>query len=454
MHIMEKRRAMVIGSGLVGSLWSVYLNKAGYKVSVFERRKDMRLEKISAGKSINLAMSYRGWKALDAVGVGDDIREIAIPMWGRTMHHEDGSTSYQAYGREDQCIYSVSRGDINRKLMSIAENKGNAKIHFNMECIEVDMKAGRATFQNTVTDEIITAEADLIFAADGAYSAARYKGLQRTDRFDYSQQYIPDGYKEILLPANPDGSYKLEKETLHIWPRGRFMMIALPNFDGSFTCTLFMPFENHEFCFDNLKTDDDVTHFFKNVFPDFYELMPNIHEVWHEHPLSSLAIIRCYPWTKDRLVLLGDAAHATVPFYGQGMNCGFEDCFVLNECMQQYPNDPEKAFDAYQKLRKPNADAMQDLSLENYIVMRDLVADPDFLLLKKVEARINALYPDKYFPKYSMVSFSDIPYHVALTKGTEQEKMIKSLIQDKNINANTSIEVIDAIISDFMRGQL
>lgn len=447
---MSQKKAMVIGSGLVGSLWSVYLNKAGYQVEVYERRKDMRLEKISAGKSINLAMSYRGWKALDKVGVGNDIREIAIPMWGRTMHHVDGSTSYQAYGREDQAIYSVSRGDINAKLMTISETKGDATIHFNMECIDVDMKAGKATFQNTVTGELVHAEADLIFAADGAFSAARYKGLQRTDRFNFSQNYIPDGYKEILLPANPDGSYKLDKETLHIWPRERFMLIALPNFDGSFTCTLFMPYDDHEFCFNNLKTDEDVTNFFKTVFPDFYDMVPNIHEIWHEYPLSSLAIIRCYPWTKDKLVLLGDAAHATVPFYGQGMNCGFEDCFVLNECMEQFPNDTMQAFDAYQRSRKPNGDAMQELSLENYIVMRDLVADPDFLLLKKVEARINALYPDKYFPKYSMVSFSDIPYHTALTKGTEQENMIKGLIEDRNITAHTEVAEIDTIITEFM----
>jgi kynurenine 3-monooxygenase len=396
-------------------------------------------------------MSYRGWKALDAVGVGDEIRKIAIPMWGRTMHHLDGSTSYQAYGREDQCIYSVSRGDINAKLMTIAEEHGDSTIHFNQECIDVEMKAGRATFQNTVNGATTEVHADLIFAADGAFSAARYKGLQRTDRFNFSQQYIPDGYKEILLPANEDGSYKLEKERLHIWPRERFMMIALPNFDGSFTCTLFMPFEDHEFCFDNLKTDADVTNFFKTVFPDFYEMMPNIAEVWHEHPLSSLAIIRCYPWTKDKLVLLGDAAHATVPFYGQGMNCGFEDCFVLNEAMEQFPNDPKAAFEAYQVKRKPDGDAMQELSLENYIVMRDLVADPDFLLLKKVEARINELYPQKYFPKYSMVSFSDIPYHVALNKGTEQEKMIKKLIAEQNITEETSTEVIDSLVTQLMR---
>jgi kynurenine 3-monooxygenase len=447
---MAQKKAMIIGSGLVGSLWSVYLNQSGFDVEVYERRKDMRLTQISAGKSINLAMSYRGWKALDAVGVGDEIREIAIPMWGRTMHHVDGSTSYQPYGREDQCIYSVSRGDINAKLMTIAEDKGDAKIHFNMECVDVDMNAGKATFQNTVTGELVHAEADLIFAADGSFSAARYKGMQRTDRFNFSQNYIPDGYKEILLPANPDGSYKLEKETLHIWPRERFMMIALPNFDGSYTCTLFMPFDDHEFCFENLKTDADVTHFFKTVFPDFYELMPNVAEVWHDHPLSSLAIIRCYPWTKDKLVLMGDAAHATVPFYGQGMNCGFEDCFELDACMKQHPNDYKAAFDAYQKSRKPNGDAMQDLSLENYIVMRDLVADPDFLLLKKVESRINALYPEQYFPKYSMVSFSDIPYHTALTKGTEQENMIKNLIEEKCITSETSIENIDALVSAYM----
>ncbi len=447
---MAKKKAMVIGSGLVGSLWTVYLNQAGYDVAVYERRSDMRLQTISAGKSINLAMSYRGWKALDAVGVGDAVREIAIPMWGRTMHHEDGSTSYQAYGRSDQCIYSVSRGHINVKLMDIAETKGGATIHFNKECIDLDMHRGIAKFRDTQTGEIIEATADLIFGADGAFSATRYRALQRTDRFNFSQEYIPDGYKEILLPANEDGTHKLEKETLHIWPRGRFMLIALPNDDGSYTCTLFMPFENHEFCFDNLKTDADVIHFFKTVFPDFYDLVPNIHEIWHDFPMSSLALVRCYPWTKDRMVLLGDAAHATVPFYGQGMNAGFEDCFILNEKMQAHGDDYLSAFDAYQKQRKPNANAMQDLSLENYIVMRDLVADPDFLLLKKVEARINALYPEKYFPKYSMVSFSDIPYSTALNKGTEQEQTIKGIIENNGITADTPIDKIDQLIHDFI----
>lgn len=447
---MAKKNAMVIGSGLVGSLWTVYLNQAGYDVEVYERRSDMRLQKLSAGKSINLAMSYRGWKALDAVGVGDDVREIAIPMWGRTMHHEDGSTSYQPYGREDQAIYSVSRGDINVKLMNIAESKGGAVIHFNKECVDLDMMNGIAQFRDTQTGEVSEARADLIFGADGTFSATRYKALQRTDRFNFSQEFIPDGYKEILLPANPDGTHQLEKETLHIWPRERFMLIALPNHDGSYTCTLFMPYENHEFCFDNLKTDADVKQFFKSVFPDFYELVPNIHEIWHEFPLSSLALVRCYPWTKDRMVLLGDAAHATVPFYGQGMNAGFEDCFILNEKMKVHGDDYLAAFEAYQKQRKPNADAMQDLSLENYIVMRDLVADPDFLLLKKVEARINALYPEKYFPKYSMVSFSDIPYSTALNKGTEQEQIVKDIIENNGITEQTPIENIDQLIHDFI----
>lgn len=394
------KTATIVGAGLVGSLWAVYLNKAGYKVNVYERRPDMRLNQISAGKSINLATSYRGWKALDAVGIGDQIREIAIPMYGRTLHHLDGTTSYQPYGNEGQAIYSVSRGAINSKLMSIAEEKPETQIHFNQECVQVDLEQGKVDFKNTLTGEITTTKADVVFAADGAFSAVRYHGMQKSDQFNFSQQYIQDGYREILLPANADGSYKLAKETLHIWPRGRFMLIALPNFDGSFTCTLFMPFEGHEYCFRNLNTKEQVTDFFKTLFPDFYELMPSVAENWEDHPLSSLAIIRCFPWTNGKVALMGDAAHATVPFFGQGMNCGFEDCSVLWTLMEAHKDNWQEIFKSYEKLRKPNGDAVQDLSLQNYLVMRDKVTDADYLLLQKIERRINYLYPDLYFPLY------------------------------------------------------
>ena len=440
------KKATIVGAGLVGSLWAKYLAKAGYQVSIYEKRPDMRALKMSAGKSINLATSYRGWKALDEIGIGDEIRKIAIPMHGRTIHNLDGTLNYQPYGNEGQAIFSVSRGEINAKLMNIAEESLGTKINFNQECIDVDLKHGKCVFKNTIDGEIKEEISDLVFSTDGAFSAVRYHGMQKIDRFNYSQNYIADGYREILLPAGANGEYLMEKETLHIWPRGRFMLIALPNFDGSFTCTLFMPFEGHDFCFNNLKTREDVNSFFKIVFPDFYHLMPNVADAWEQHPLSSLAIVRCFPWTKDKVALMGDAAHATVPFFGQGMNCGFEDCSVMWQLMQKHNENWDLIFEEYQSLRKPNGDAVQDLSLQNYIVMRDKVMDEDYQLQQKIERRINELYPDKYFPLYSMVSFTDIEYQIALNKGNKQSEDISYLIKHHQINQHTSMAIIDEII--------
>ena len=440
------KQASIIGAGLVGSLWAVYLSKAGYKVTVYERRADMRKENISAGKSINLATSYRGWKALDTVFIGDEIRKIAIPMYGRTIHDEQGATSFHTYGIQQQAIYSVSRGDINKKLMDIAEGTGNVEIKFNQQCIHADVDKNIYHFEDTVTKEQTKLESNLVFATDGAFSAIRYSGMQKLDRFNYSQNYIADGYREILLPANEDGSYKLDKETLHIWPRGRFMLIALPNFDGSFTCTLFMPFEGHQHCFNNLDSKEKVTTFFQEVFPDFYEMMPNVADDWEKHPLSSLAIIRCYPWYHKSTVLMGDAAHATVPFFGQGMNCGFEDCSVMFDLMKKHNEDWPSIFEEYQQLRKPNGDAVQDLSLQNYLVMRDKVADEAYIVQQQFEKRISELYPDQYLPMYSMVSFTDIEYQHALRLGNEQDQRMKEIIAKYNITSATNENEIDEVI--------
>jgi kynurenine 3-monooxygenase len=444
--------ATIVGAGLVGSLWAVYLSKAGYKVQIFEKRPDIRISDISAGKSINLALSERGWKAFKTVGVANEIKKIAIPMYGRTMHDLEGNLTYQPYGKEGQAIYSVSRGGINAKMMDIAEKLGSADISFNEVCTNVDMENGIVHFENNTSNATSEIQSDLIFAADGAFSAVRYKGMQQLNRFNYEQRYIEDGYREILLPANDDGSYKLEKNTLHIWPRGRFMLIALPNEDGSFTCTLFMPFENNENSFANLKTQEQVNAFFKSTFPDFFELMPNVADAWEDHPLSSLAIIRCYPWTHKKVALMGDAAHATVPFYGQGMNCGFEDCSIMWELMQQHGEDWTKIFEEYQQSRKPDGDAVQDLSLDNYHVMRDFVGDPDFLLQKKFELRISELYPKKYLPLYSQVSFSHIPYSEAYRKGKEQDVFIKGIMAENDIeklfNSNQIDELIHKYYSD------
>ena len=443
---MEEKKAIVIGAGLVGSLWAVYLSKAGYKVTIYERRPDIRRAEISAGKSINLALSYRGWKALKEVGVDTEIEPIAIPMFGRMMHSLAGEQTFQPYGKEGQAIYSVSRGDLNAKMMDIAEQHGNAKIFYDHPCVDVDLDKGIVFLKNTNTGEVVQDKADIIFAADGAFSAVRYQGMQKLDRFDYSQDYIDDGYKELLLPANEDGSYKLDKNALHIWPRGRFMLIALANEDGSFTCTLFMPFEG-ENSFSQLKTDADVDRFFKATFPDFYEMFPGLIDSWHTHPLSSLAIIRCYPWTHGKVALMGDAAHATVPFYGQGMNAGFEDCTVMWELMHKHNENWSVIFEEYQKQRKPDGDAVQDLSVHNYYVMRDYVADKRFLLQKKIEGRFSKLYPDKWMPLYSQVTFSSIRYSDAWNAGQKQDEIMKKVMDRPDIEEVwDSKEVEDAIL--------
>jgi kynurenine 3-monooxygenase len=441
---MEK--VVIVGAGLVGSLWAVYMSKAGYDVTIYERRPDIRRADISAGKSINLALSTRGWKALDTVGVGDEIRKMAIPMTGRIMHDLKGDLTYQPYGKEGQAIYSISRGGVNAKMMDLAEQGGNTTIHYDMQCTNVDTVSGVVHLKNTNTGETSTDTADLIFACDGAFSAVRYNALQKLDRFNFSQNYVDDGYREILLPANEDGSYKLDKNALHIWPRGRFMLIALANEDGSFTCTLFMPHENDENAFDRLNNKEAVDNFFKSTFPDFYEMMPDIADAWEDHPLSSLAIVRCYPWTAGKVALMGDAAHATVPFYGQGMNAGFEDCSIMWELMQEHGNNWDTIFSEYQISRKPNGDAVQDLSIHNYHVMRDFVGDPMFLLQKKIEAKFSVNHPDKWMPLYSQVTFSNIPYAEALKVGKHQDAIMKEIMKTPNIEENWASEKIESAI--------
>lgn len=443
----EEKKATIIGAGLVGSLWAVYLSKAGYKVTIYERRSDIRKAEISAGKSINLALSVRGWTALDKVGVGDEIRKIAIPMHGRVMHDLEGNLAYQPYGKDGEAIFSVSRGKINATMMDIAEKHGQATIHYMHTCEGVNTDTGEATLLNQTTGETITVKSDIVFAADGAFSNVRHHSFQRKSRFSYSQNYIADGYRELLLPANPDGSYQMDKNALHIWPRGRFMMIALPNEDGSFTGTLFMPYENDKYSFDKLTTKEKVDDFFKEVFPDFYKMMPDVSDAWKDHPLSALAIIRCKPWHMGKVALLGDSAHATVPFYGQGMNAGFEDCRIMFELMEKHGGDWDKTFEAYSEVRKPDGDALQDLSLDNYLVMRDYVADPDFILRKKIEAKFALMHPNKWMPLYSQVTFSNIRYSTAYEQGNAQNKIMDEIMSIENIESKwDSDEVMNLLL--------
>jgi len=349
---MQKKDTVIIGAGLVGSLLSIYLSKRGYKVKIYERRADMRKEKIVAGRSINLALSDRGIKALEEVGIMDDIKKIAIPMHGRYIHNTDGSTAYQPYGNEGQFINSVSRGELNKKLMDLATQNG-VEIFFNEKCESIDWKKNEITFENCTTHQLSTINYQLSFGSDGAYSAARLTHQLQHDRFQYQQYYIDFGYKELNIPAGNNGEFAMEKNALHIWPRGNYMLIALPNIDGSFTCTLFFPFEG-EPSFASLDTKEKVKSFFAKTFADAVALMPTLEEDFFNNPTSSLVTVKCFPWVReDKFALIGDAAHAIVPFFGQGMNCGFEDCRVLNELIDKHTDNWNLILEEYQQLRNP-----------------------------------------------------------------------------------------------------
>ena len=435
-----KKNITIAGAGLVGSLCALYMRKRGFDVSVYERRDDLRLTEITTGKSINLALSVRGWTALKKVGAAENVEKIAIPMYKRVMHDTEGNLYDQAYGNPGQAIYSVSRANLNLILMEMAEKNG-AKIHCNQKCLDVDFLSGDTTFEHTKTGEKTTVNSDLLIGADGAFSAVRSK-MTRRNRQQYSQHFIEHGYKELLIPANEDGTHKLEKNALHIWPRGNFMLIALPNLDGSYTCTLFAPYEGEE-SFEELNTNKDVQKYFKKIFPDLVPLIPDLCEQFFSNPTSSMAIMRTYPWhVDDKSILIGDAAHATVPFYGQGMNAGFEDCRILDELLDKHNNNFKTCFKEYTEVRKPNGDGVQDLSMHNFIVMRDKTADIKFLLQKKIEQKFSQQYPEKWVPLYSMVSFSNIPYSEAWQVGMKQEKMMQSIMNISNINETWDSEEI------------
>lgn len=423
-----KKDITIIGAGLVGSLLSIYLAKRGYQVKVFERRGDMRKEKMSAGRSINLALSDRGIRALEEVGIMDEIRKIAIPMHGRYLHHADGSTAFQPYGKEGQFINSVSRGVLNAKLMDLAENHG-VNLFFNERCLGINWTNNNVTFEKGDSPQVQQVHSDLIFGSDGAFSAARLSYQLNHDRFQYHQYYIDFGYKELNIPPGPNGEFRMEKNALHIWPRGNYMLIALPNMDGSFTCTLFFPFEGNP-SFASLDTKEKLLSFFKTTFADALPLMPTLEEDFFTNPTSSLVTVKCWPWVKeDRFALIGDAAHAIVPFFGQGMNCGFEDCAVLNGLINKYTDDWGKILAEYQLLRKPDGDAIADLALNNFVEMRDKVADPSFLLQKKIEAAFSKKYPDKWIPAYSQVTFSpQIRYSEALKNSIRQEAIMQEIM--------------------------
>lgn len=441
-----KKEIVIAGAGLVGSLLSIYLSRRGYAVKVYERRGDMRKEDMIAGRSINLALSDRGIKALEEVGLMDEIRKICIPMHGRFLHNADGSTAYQPYGNEGQFINSVSRGELNKKLMDLAEQHG-AEIIFNEMCTGINWQKDEIHFQNTLNSQLSTVNYQLVFGSDGAYSAARLTHHLQYDRFQYQQYYIDFGYKELNIPAGENGNFQLEKNALHIWPRGNYMLIALPNMDGSFTCTLFFPFEG-EPSFASLDTKERLRSFFKKTFTDAEQLMPTLEEDFFKNPTSALVTVKCFPWVREgKFALIGDAAHAIVPFFGQGMNCGFEDCSVLDGLISKHKENWANILSEYQQLRKPDADAIADLALNNFVEMRDKVADPKFLLQKKIEATFSKKHPDKWTPAYSQVTFSpQIRYSTALKNSIRQEGIMQQIMATPGIEEKWQSEEIEKMI--------
>ena len=443
----NKRDVIIAGSGLVGSLLSIFLAKKGYKVKVFERRPDLRKSNSYQGRSINLALSDRGWRALKKIGIDNDIKQIAIPMYARKIHDAKGNLITQPYGKDDQAIYSVSRLGINIALLELAEKLSNVELFFDERCESVDFEKKEATFVNTVNDSKTIINSSLIFSADGAFSAGRLSKQLSSDRFEYQQYYINCAYKELAIPAGENGSFLIEKNALHIWPRGSFMMIALPNPDGSFTCTLFFP-DKGENSFDELDTREKTKIFFEKHFADALPLMPDYLEQFAQNPVSSLVTVKCLPWIyKDSFSLIGDAAHAIVPFFGQGMNCGFEDCVVLDELIEKYNENWEEILPEFQKLRKPDADAIADMAINNFNEMSNKTGDPKFILQKKIEARFSDKYPDKWIPAYSMVTFSPhIRYSTALENGKRQQIIMDEIMSLKNIENSWDSEEVEKMI--------
>jgi len=424
---MTRGTVTVVGGGPVGTLLAISLARHGYRVGLFEGRPDSRRTNIYQGKSINIALSDRGWTSLGKIGISADIRNHSIPMYHRAIHGIDGDLASLPYGKEGDAIWSVSRSGINEQLLDIAENDPNIALHFEHRLVDIDFETARTTFKVANAGELVI-DADFVFGADGANSKVR-RAAHNLPRFSYSQTYMPQSYIELNIPANPDGSHRLETNALHIWPRKDFMLIALPNPDGTFTCTLFLNHAGNP-SFESLQDRADVERFFNENFADAMEHLEDPVGTFMERPPAPLFLVHVFPWSFNRKVgLIGDAAHAIVPFYGQGMNCGFEDCAELDRLITQHDHDWDTIFPAYENARKPNGDAIAELSKRNFVEMSDLSGDRMFQLRKMIEAKFSQRFPELWTPLYSMVTFSpDIPYSEALRVGDEQNTVMEKIM--------------------------
>ncbi len=429
----EQRHAVIVGAGLAGSLLACMLGDDGWRVDLYETRPDPRAQGFIGGRSINLALSVRGITALDGVGLSERVLEGSVPMPGRMMHSVEGELTFQPYSaRPGDAIHSVSRGGLNLTLLEAADKHEAVTLSFSQRCVGADLDATSATFIDEITGESMSAGADLLIGADGAWSSVR-AAMQITERFSYSQSYLEHSYKELIIPPasecgvdpNTHDGFAMEPNALHIWPRGGAMMIALPNADRTFTCTLFWAHDD----FAQLDTDKRVLEHFRAVYPDAVGLMPTLTRDYRENPVGLLATIRCSPWNHGRVCVIGDAAHGVVPFFGQGMNASFEDCRLLREALRG--DAPiEEILAAFARERKPDADAIADMAIENFLTMRDRVADPAFLFRKRVEQAMDRIDPERYTPLYNLVSFSNVPYAQARREGGHVVAMAERIAGD------------------------
>lgn len=460
----DHEKIALVGAGLIGSLLAIYLARRGFSVDMYERRPDMRVEEISAGRSINLAISTRGIHALARLGLDDEILSRAVPMRGRMIHSLTGELTFQPYGMNDrECINSISRATLNKALMSQAENTGKVKIFFNQKAVGMDFHTGELSLLNEHTKDVCTYKYDRVIGTDGSASAIRHEMLALPG-YSCNESALEYGYKELVISPANDGSFKLEKNALHIWPRGNFMLIALPNFEGSYTCTLFLPFEG-ELSFAKLTTDRQVEEFFNKYFADAVPLLDDLCNTFRSNPTGHMVTVKTAPWNVGgKVLLLGDAAHGIVPFFGQGMNCGFEDCTVLDHLLEKAEtSNPnwETLFKNLYELRKVHTDAIADMAVENFVEMRDKVADKNFLLQKAVEKVLQREFPGKYLSRYALVTFSNIPYKVALDVGVVDEEILAELCTNlsdpEKVDLNKAEKLIDAKLKPLLapyRGEL
>lgn len=442
----QKQNILIIGAGLCGSLLALRMGQRGYKVTVMEMRPDLRRTDISAGRSINLAFSDRGNKAMKLVGIDDKVKDLCIPMNGRMLHDRDGNTFLSNYsGRDHEYINSISRQDLNALLLNEAEKHSNVNIYFNKKCKSVDFEKTTALFRDYLSKDEFVEDADIIIATDGAGSALRKSYyLEKKFLFSFSQDYLTHGYKELSILPTKTGDYKTYKNALHIWPRGDFMVIALPNLDGSFTVTLFLSYAEGEYNFNNLTTPEIVTEFFQKEFPDALELMPNLVDEFFENPTAPLGTIKCSPWHyKGNTLLMGDSAHAIVPFYGQGMNASFEDVVEFDAVLDENLDNWEAVFSTYENNRKKDTDAIADLAVDNFHEMKDHVGKEIFQEKRKLEMALEKNFPEEYSSKYSLVTFNEsIGYRKAMLRGRAQDKAILNMLSDNVIDINGDLKSI------------